>query len=41
VIRNLRVLAGFERRQADNARRAAAGQPPRTRRRQRNQTATD
>jgi hypothetical protein len=38
VIRNLRILAGFERRQADNARRAALGQPPRTRRRRRQTT---
>ena len=39
VIRNLPVLVAFERRQADNTRRAAAGQPPRTRRRQRSKTA--
>lgn len=35
VVRNLRVLAAFEARQHDDARRAAAGQAPRTRRRKR------
>ncbi len=35
VVANLRVLAAFEARQADDARRAAAGQPPRTRKRRR------
>ena len=33
VVRNLRVLASFERRQADDARRIADGKPARTRRR--------
>lgn len=35
VVRNLRVLAAFDTRQHDDARRAAAGQAPRTRRRKR------
>jgi len=35
VVRNLRVLAAFEARRADDARRSAAGQAPRTRRRRR------
>lgn len=35
VVRNERVLAAFEARQADDATRLAAGQPPRTRRRRR------
>lgn len=35
VVRNRRVLHAFETRQTDNARRAANGQPPRTRRRRR------
>jgi len=35
VVRNLRVVAGFERRQADEARRAITDQPARTRKRRR------
>jgi hypothetical protein len=35
VIRNQRILAAWDARQADNARRAAAGLPPRTRKRRR------
>ncbi len=35
VVRNLRILAAFDARQAQNAHRAAAGLPPRTRRRRR------
>lgn len=35
AVRNQRVLTAFETRQADNARRHAAGQPPTTRRRRR------
>jgi hypothetical protein len=35
VIRNQRILTAFDARQADNARRAAAGLPPKTRRRRR------
>jgi len=35
IVRNLRVADAYDARQADNARRAAAGQPPRTRRRRR------
>ena len=35
VIRNQRILAAFDARQADNARRAAAGLPPKTRKRRR------
>lgn len=35
AVRNLRILASFERRAADAARRAATGQPPRTRKRRR------
>lgn len=37
VVRNLRVLASFERRQADDARRASAGRPPRSRVRRRSE----
>lgn len=40
VVRNLRVLASFERRQADDARRAAAGRPARTRARRRAEAAS-
>src|SRR5712692_6059042 len=35
TIRNQRILAAWDARQADNARRAAAGLPPRTRKRRR------
>ena len=35
TVRNQRILAAFDARQADNARRAAAGLPPRTRKRRR------
>ena len=35
VVRNQRILAAWDARQADNARRAAAGLPPRTRKRRR------
>jgi hypothetical protein len=35
VIRNQRILHAWNTRQADNARRAAAGLPPQTRRRRR------
>ena len=35
VIRNQRILTAYHARQADNARRAAAGLPPRTRKRRR------
>ncbi len=35
VVRNQRILAAFDARQAENARRAAAGLPPRTRKRRR------
>ena len=35
IVRNQRVLAAWDARQADNARRAAAGLPPRTRKRRR------
>jgi hypothetical protein len=35
VVRNLRILAAFDARQAQNAHRAAAGLPPKTRRRRR------
>jgi hypothetical protein len=35
AVRNLRVLDAFEARQAEGARRAAAGLPPKTRRRRR------
>ncbi len=35
AVRNQRILAAFDARQADNARRTAAGLPPRTRRRRR------
>jgi len=38
--RNQRIAAAFEARQADNARRAAAGLPPRTRKRRRKTLAT-
>lgn len=38
TIRNQRTLAAFDTRQAENARRAAAGLPPRTRRRWRRTT---
>jgi hypothetical protein len=40
VVRNLRVLASYHRRQADQARRLAAGTPPHTRKRRRATTAT-
>ena len=40
VVRNQRILTAWDARQADNARRAAAGLPPRTRRRRR-KTLTD
>ena len=40
VVRNQRILTTWDARQADNARRAAAGLPPRTRRRRR-KTLTD
>jgi len=33
TVRNQRILAAFDARQADTARRAAAGLPPKTRRR--------
>ena len=35
VVRNQRILTALDARQADNARRAAAGLPPQTRRRRR------
>ena len=35
VARNDRIIVAFETRAADNARRAANGQPPKTRRRRR------
>ena len=35
VVRNQRILAAWNARQADNARRAAKGLPPKTRRRRR------
>ena len=35
VVRNQRILAAWDARQAENARRAAAGLPPRTRKRRR------
>jgi hypothetical protein len=35
IVRNLRVADAYNARQTDNARRAANGQPPRTRRRRR------
>jgi hypothetical protein len=35
AVRNQRILAAFQTRQADDARRAAAGLPPRTRKRRR------
>jgi hypothetical protein len=35
IVRNQRILAAFAARQHDNARRASAGLPPRTRRRRR------
>jgi hypothetical protein len=35
IVRNQRILAAWDARQADNARRAAAGLPPKTRRRRR------
>ena len=35
VVRNQRILAAWNARQADNARRAAAGLPPKTRKRRR------
>jgi hypothetical protein len=40
AVRNQRILTAWDTRQADNARRAAAGLPPRTRRRRR-KTLTD
>jgi hypothetical protein len=39
VVRNQRILAAWNARQEDNARRAATGLPPKTRRRQRKTTA--
>ena len=38
AVRNQRILAAWDTRQADTARRAAAGLPPRTRKRRRRQT---
>ena len=38
AIRNQRILAAWDARQADTARRAAAGLPPKTRKRRRRQT---
>jgi hypothetical protein len=35
VVRNQRILTGWTARQAENTRRAAAGLPPKTRRRRR------
>jgi hypothetical protein len=35
AVRNQRILAAFNARQAENARRAAAGLPPKTRKRRR------
>jgi hypothetical protein len=35
IVRNQRILAAWDTRQAENARRAAAGLPPRTRKRRR------
>ena len=35
TVRNQRILTAFDARQADNARRAALGLPPRTRKRRR------
>jgi hypothetical protein len=40
IVRNQRILDAWNARQADNARRAAAGLPPRTRRRRRQTLAT-
>ena len=40
AVRNQRILTAWDARQADNARRAAAGLPPKTRRRRR-KTLTD
>ena len=40
IIRNQRILAAWDARQADNAQRAAAGLPPRTRKRRRTTLAT-
>jgi hypothetical protein len=40
VVRNQRILAAFQARQADDARRAAAGLPPKTRKRRRTTPAT-
>jgi len=40
TVRNQRITAAFDARQADNARRAAAGLPPRTRKRRRQTLAT-
>jgi hypothetical protein len=40
AVRNQRILAAFDTRQASNARRAAAGLPPRTRKRRRTTLAT-
>ena len=40
AVRNQRILTAWDTRQHDNARRAAAGLPPRTRRRRR-KTLTD
>jgi hypothetical protein len=35
IVRNQRILAAWDTRQAENTRRAAAGLPPRTRKRRR------
>jgi hypothetical protein len=40
TVRNQRILATWDARQADNAQRAAAGLPPRTRKRRRTTLAT-
>ena len=40
IVRNQRILAAWNARQEDNARRAAAGLPPRTRRRRRSPLAS-
>lgn len=40
TVRNQRILTAFQTRQDDSARRAASGQPPRTRKRRRALTAT-
>jgi hypothetical protein len=40
AVRNQRILGAFTERQADDARRSAAGLPPKTRRRRRKTLAT-